>query len=170
MLPESRDSVINRMIVNVFHAQILADSIRQDCVRNHGIGGRWSSPINTRGRPCKPSLIKNFHKSLAETYPGQSPNGFRGLPDIIIYSRDSIMRRFFDLKFRCSTDDLGSAQCHNIDPAIQKQETSSSETGGTSSSGSKQSCSGSCMDPDDCDIKNDCLCASTKGTNVLPPT
>ena len=29
--------------------------------------------------------------------------------------------------------------------------------------GAKRACSGSCLNPEDCDIGSDCLCASTRG-------
>ena len=78
------------------------------------------------------------------------------------------MRDFFDLKFHCVLDDRGNAQCHNTDPSIQGEDEKSeletqSEGGDSNSHNGQKVCSGSCLNPDDCDIKSDCLCASTKG-------
>lgn len=98
-----------------------------------------------------------------------------GVPDIFIYSTDSAMKKFIDSNFACVPDSEGNAKCHNMDvsdsgtdmklpsqPEPEKKTPLHQQDGKSSSAQSK--CSGSCYNPQDCDINSDCICATDKGT------
>lgn len=70
--------------------------------------------------------------------------------------------------YDCITDANGDPVCKNKEQSTKQKQrphhrTNGQHLPGPTPKGVKQACSGSCLDPDDCDISNDCLCASDKG-------
>ena len=76
----------------------------------------------------------------------------RWIPHIIVFGKSSLMESWLDLILR-------SRLITHENP-----KSGSRKFGGTGPvpKGSQQACSGSCMDPNDCNINSDCICASNK--------
>ena len=73
-------------------------------------------------------------------------------------------KRLLDLKVACTSDATGNEQCEADEMTEQLQNTNIGSSPETPASRSKgKQCSGSCVDPDQCDIDSNCLCASDKG-------
>lgn len=73
--------------------------------------------------------------------------------------------------YNCITDINGDPICKNVEqPAIKKalpyDLASGQHLPGPIPKGAKQACSGSCLNPEDCDTNSDCLCASNKGMHL----
>ena len=94
------------------------------------------------------------------------------VPVITISGPNSKFNKALKLRYRCQKQPDGTAICPNIDESSQASSSKGQKSGaGASSSGTstqaegtgKQACSGTCFNPDDCDINSDCLCASKRG-------
>ena len=154
VLPENPPTATT-MIVDTQELNSAAQDLYGKCVDGEGNGGY-------------------FHHAEADMI---------NLPDIILFGPGSDAEEFLDLKFNCFTDDNGDAICRNLDQTADKQQNPSNSENASSNpspvpKGSKKTkpapkhtrphpkgskCSGSCLDPDDCDINSDCVCASNTG-------
>ena len=89
------------------------------------------------------------------------------LPDICICARDSDAWKWLESQYNCFTDVERNPICYplkgkinaftHVVAQIPPQDPAPGPNGG------KQACSGSCLDPEDCDSSENCLCASNKG-------
>ena len=80
------------------------------------------------------------------------------MPQIHMYGPNSKQEEMLNLKYACMQDADGIFNCFTTG----KKETQRPDPGPIPK-GTKRKCSGSCSDPNDCDINYDCLCASNKG-------
>ena len=154
------------------------DKTRRECVQQQGVGGHSSHLEANMFTGKYPLLFLHLHDSVLNLVVRPLPQIPKSVPDIFIYSTDSAMQRFVDLNFACVPDREGNAQCRNTDassnensetsqPQPEPEDEGSLYQSGVDVGGNWNSCSGSCYDPSDCDINNNCLCASDKGTDTL---
>ena len=100
-------------------------------------------------------------------------------PNVCICGVNSKAEMFLDYQYNCITDAEGNPLCENREQTTEEEPewkhwlNDGPHLRGAEDpvpKGAKQACSGSCLDPEDCDIGSDCLCASDKGvcfTNAL---
>ena len=87
---------------------------------------------------------------------------------VIVYAAGSEFERLMQQHMVCTTDSAGNAQCQSFaspggQVASTIDETPQPNTGpNPGTSGTKQ-CEGSCADPSECDMNDNCICASNKG-------
>ena len=154
LLPEG-PGMSDNMIVDTSNFNGAAEELRDKCVQSQGIGGKFTQQDEMRSR----TVVQ--------------------IPEIMIFAPDSKWKDFLDLKYKCPADAQGDAKCKSAAQSkprikssaygVQKYRGAFGKQGRTRmpKSGSKQRCSGSCLNPKDCDINSDCVCASNKGTYLL---
>ena len=144
IIPEGPRSV-NNILVDTLELNTAARKLRDKCVVELGMGG-------------------SFHQGDA-----WREEDVHELPEILMFGPGSKWEDFLAMKYACLTDSKGAAKCKPLDllQPTKKKSKSVPEThnGGTVPvpKGNKQACSGSCLDPSDCDINSGCVCASDKG-------
>ena len=96
-------------------------------------------------------------------------------PNICICGPDSDAERYLDFLYNCITDTEGNPVCNNRaqkEPEWIHYLNNGPDLLGPQDpvpKGAKEACSGSCLDPEDCNVGNDCLCASDKGMCFKKP-
>ena len=135
------------MFVETRKLNAKADSLRNKCVENQASGGLFHGVQEWRGLDIEE------------------------LPNIYICGIESEAERELDYLYDCITDANGNKLCNN-DVLLEQDDpdwiryienVKIPDPQQPVPKGAKQACSGSCLNPEDCDLGSDCLCASTKG-------
>lgn len=148
LLPEGL-GYSSSIVVDTLEMNVAAENLRQKCVQEAAMGGRFHQSNSLR------------NDEITE------------LPEIAMFAPDSKWKEFLDLKFRCVVKAKGNAECKPLPKTTPRTKSGAYGTwkymgtigsqGWSNSGKDKQSCSGACYNPSDCDINSDCLCASNKG-------
>ena len=149
LLPEG-SGASNSIYVDTMEMNGAAEDLRGKCVQAQGIGGR-------------------FHQSNDDR-----DEQINELPEIFMFGPNSKWKQFLDLKYKCAVDANGDAECKPAEKppprtkggayGVWRYMGTIGKQGWTPMpKGSKNKCSGSCLNATDCDINSDCLCASDKG-------
>ncbi len=151
LLPEGPGTTTS-MVVDTLELNTAADVLREHCVQKDGVGGKFHETDNRR------------------------EEGVSELPEVVIYAPDSKWKDFMQAKYGCVVDAKGSSKCKTS--AKQTPRTKAGAYGAwkyvgtigkqgwtqvSSKDSNKRKCGGSCLNPTDCDVNSDCLCASTRG-------
>ena len=150
LLPEGPGTT-GSMVVDTLELNRAAEDLHQHCVQRSGSGGK-------------------FHQT------SDRAEGVTELPDIVMYAPKSKWGDFLEVKYQCHVNPKG-ARCKSSPRPIPRTKGGAYGTwrymgtigkqGWTklppSKDSNKRKCGGSCLNPQDCDIDSDCLCASTKG-------
>lgn len=154
----------------------------------HGL----SSPTVSRPRELEDGLklvspIMDSKQSLTKHEPGDRGRGEDAPMGVFVYGPNSRFQQLLDIKFACTTDAEGNAECQDTDDdddddeqgPSKKQRTGewSAEGQGDAGQGGSsdpqppatQQCQVPCSHPSDCDITNNYLCTSDSPLPSDPP-
>ena len=139
------------------------ETVRQECVVDHEIGGWTIAGRLAPFRCCLDALYRyNSRRSLGQR--SESIGIFVFGPKSL--GEKSQFERLLEVKFACVIDSDGNIRCDPDNGASSSgsQFTSGSQSNSvnapTGGGSGKQQCGGPCADIDDCDYNNSCLCAS----------
>ena len=143
------------ILVDTLELNSVADGLREHCVQLSGMGGKYRQKFTTQN--------------------------WASLPDVFLFETRSKLQDTLDIKHHCLADDPG--KCKSSPKPIPRTKggaysawTSKGPIGQqfwrkvSSKDSNRRKCGGSCLNPTDCDVNSDCLCASTKGMLVASST